>query len=562
MRYLVITSILLLCWQPRVFSQSCLPEGITFTTQSQIDSFPILYPNCTEIEGEVKISGSSIKNLVPLSSVQSIDNNLIIRLNDSLLSLTGLENLASVNGEFLIEHNHWLQNLDGLIGLQSIGNHFRIETCHGLINLNGIEELDTIWGKVGLYKNNNLQTLHGLDSVNYIGGDIWIIKNNALSSCSVTSLCEYLSMPNGSVNIYDNAEGCNSPIEVSDSCGITLPCLPYGNYYFFNQSEIDIFQTNFPACVNLRGNVLISGNDITGLNGLTQVNSISGNLEIKENISLASLTGLDDIDSIGGELIILHNDNLDNMIGLDGLTFVGGYFLISHNENVHDLSGLSNLKNIGGHLDIRGNHELTTIDDLINLESIGGHLSLVFNKSLSNLQGLINLKMISGILMVWNNDELVNLNGLDSINHTTIGDLIIFGNVQLSQCAIESICNYLINPNGNVLLGDNLTGCNSQAEVEEACTVGIPEQRSATQLSTHPNPFTTTTTIEYELTEPSCVQLTIYNAIGEVVYKTEDQVMPQGSHTVTWSPGHLPKGMYYAILRSEDGVVVVKIVKQ
>ena len=33
-------------------SQPCLPEGITFTTQAQIDSFQTNYPVCSEIEGE------------------------------------------------------------------------------------------------------------------------------------------------------------------------------------------------------------------------------------------------------------------------------------------------------------------------------------------------------------------------------------------------------------------------------------------------------------------------------------------------------------------------------
>ena len=41
----------------------CLPEGITFTTQEQIDSFQINYPGCTEIEGDVQICGNDITNL-------------------------------------------------------------------------------------------------------------------------------------------------------------------------------------------------------------------------------------------------------------------------------------------------------------------------------------------------------------------------------------------------------------------------------------------------------------------------------------------------------------------
>jgi len=46
-----------------LLSQGCLPEGITFTTQAQIDSFPINYPGCTEIEGDVGIVGDDIYNL-------------------------------------------------------------------------------------------------------------------------------------------------------------------------------------------------------------------------------------------------------------------------------------------------------------------------------------------------------------------------------------------------------------------------------------------------------------------------------------------------------------------
>ena len=33
----------------------CLPQGIIFTIQAQIDSFQVNYPGCTEIEGYVEI---------------------------------------------------------------------------------------------------------------------------------------------------------------------------------------------------------------------------------------------------------------------------------------------------------------------------------------------------------------------------------------------------------------------------------------------------------------------------------------------------------------------------
>ena len=47
-----------------LYSQSCLPDGITFSTQQQIDNFQIDYPGCSEIEGSVIINGNDITNFV------------------------------------------------------------------------------------------------------------------------------------------------------------------------------------------------------------------------------------------------------------------------------------------------------------------------------------------------------------------------------------------------------------------------------------------------------------------------------------------------------------------
>jgi hypothetical protein len=93
--------------------------------------------------------------------------------------------------------------------------------------------------------------------------------------------------------------------------------------------------------------------------------------------------------------------------------------------------------------------------------------------------------------------------------------------------------------------------------------VDLPEHHNEeSTLQIYPNPFTTSTTIEFELNEPSRVQLTIYNAIGEVIFVVEDRMMLVGKHSFTWSPDRLPQGLYYAVLRSEEGVSVVKMVKQ
>ena len=71
------------------FSQGCLPEGITFTTQEQIDNFQSDYPGCTEIEGNVQIGDynfSDINNLNGLNVLTKIGGNLFF-INNDLLSI-------------------------------------------------------------------------------------------------------------------------------------------------------------------------------------------------------------------------------------------------------------------------------------------------------------------------------------------------------------------------------------------------------------------------------------------------------------------------------------------
>ena len=77
----------------------CLPLGITFNTQQQIDDFPTNYPGCIIIEGYLDIQGfSNITNLNGLSQIVEIGGYLSIISSFSLDDLSGLDNLQSVGG--------------------------------------------------------------------------------------------------------------------------------------------------------------------------------------------------------------------------------------------------------------------------------------------------------------------------------------------------------------------------------------------------------------------------------------------------------------------------------
>lgn len=60
----------------QVFAQSdnpcltCLPQGFTVDTQWGIDNFQTLYPNCTQIDGDVAIRGNLITDLNGLNVIR------------------------------------------------------------------------------------------------------------------------------------------------------------------------------------------------------------------------------------------------------------------------------------------------------------------------------------------------------------------------------------------------------------------------------------------------------------------------------------------------------------
>jgi len=379
--------------QPDQPCESCLPQGITFKNQHHIDLFQTTYPNCTEIEGSVTISGNGILNLYGLSVLTSIGGNLSIGSNSSLTSLTGLENLTSIEGSFWIGANSSLTSLTGLENLTSIGDYLTIFT------------------------NNSLASLNGLDNLTTIGGELRIINNNSLSTCNAQWLCDYLAAPAGVVEIYQNAAGCESVMEVASACG-GLPCLPYGNYRFYSQTDIDIFQAAFSNCSELQGDVIISGVDISGLSGLDIVNSIGGLLYITKT-SLTSLNGLENLTAIGGML------------------------------------------QLGCWIEISGNSSLTSLKGLDSLTSIGGDIG------------------------VSNNSSLTSLSGIDNIDAGSITNLYIHDNTSLSTCHVQSICEYLIMPNGWTQISGNATGCNSFEQVLSACMVGVDESSAAYITPTH-----------------------------------------------------------------------------
>lgn len=288
------------------------------------------------------------------------------------------------------------------------------------------------------------------------------------------------------------------------------------------QTQVNNFPTNYPGCTEMNVSLTISGSNITNLNGLSQLESVTKSIFMFNNPALTSLAGLSNLSNIGAELTIDNCDALTNLNGLENVPFIGGTLtitgnatlnnmsallgiqyingslLVSQNPALTTLAGLDNAAFTGRFLQISNNNALTSISSLDNMTEVGNNvntngrfLSIGSNPNLTTIDGLHNLVSVGTDFEIVNNGNLVTLDAFNSLQTiggefaitgnpdltsvlefgaiTSIGGgLTISNNNLLSDCAAQGICDFLDGP-GLAIIGSNDPGCNSVAEVEAEC---------------------------------------------------------------------------------------------
>jgi len=324
----------------------------------------------------------------------------------------------------------------------------------------------------------------------------------------------------------------------------TGQCLPEG-ISFSTQEEIDNFQINYPGCTEIEGDVNIgyfspNGTNINNLEGLSTINTIGGDLTIICN-DIPNFSGLDNLVSVGGSLEIHSNHNITNMTGFENLVSVGLELGIHNSNGLQDLSGLENLSFIGGSL-------------TIGIFDYG-------NPSLSNIQSLEGLLSIGGSLEINSNDILTSLEGLENITVSSISDLLITYNASLTTCEIQSICDYLDGPNGTIEIHDNAPGCNSQQDVEDACWNNVEEIGINNQFTISPNPNSGFINLRLVINAERIVICDLLNISGVKVMSLINEMKKPGTHEMEIDLNDLPAGVYFCVLKTNNGIQTKKIVK-
>ena len=462
-------------------STTCFPNEMIFSNQAQVDIFPSLFPNCTEITGDVKITGT-VNNLDSLIQITTIAGDLSIDFSE-LISLTGLDNLTEVGSLFRINKNSNLINLNGLEGLTSVGDAFvindnyKLSSLNGLSNLesvehnfyigemdsvivgfdqfsdltglenltkvggsfllynlenitslSGFENLDTIGLSLELYGNDGLESLVGVEGIAHIGGGVQVVDHQNLTSFTGF---ENIELINGNFIIVGNPllEDISAINNVHTINGLLV----------INDTEVLTSLAEFSSLVNVETLQVAYNASLTSLSGLENVNTTNlTDLRIFDNpmLSFCNEPNVCDYIAGGGSTNISNNAFGCNDIMLlieicnpSGATCSLGNVTLSTQSEVDNFPGLfPNCTEVLGDLIIQG--DMNNLDSLEQITSVDGYLKVDQCDNLISLNGLNNMTSVGG-LEITNLINIKNLNGLENLNEVVTTGIVIGGNDSL-----------------------------------------------------------------------------------------------------------------------------------
>jgi len=235
-----------------------------------------------------------------------------------------------------------------------------------------------------------------------------------------------------------------------------------------SSSSVNMDISGFSNLLTVSGDLTIQGNSgLNSLAGFGNLVSVGTRLRIDDNPLLTSLSGLENLISVGGDVQIQSNASLLNLNGIQGLNQINGELFIGFNESLTSLQGLNNIESIDGRMYISSCAALNDMSSLENLLSIGDYL-FISQCGVTSLDGLNNLQSIGTYLNVQLNFDLTSIGAL---NHPiSIGSYISFtNNIQLSDCAVQSVCEVLAVDQSLVSANGNAPGCAFTDQIVQAC---------------------------------------------------------------------------------------------
>lgn len=238
-------------------AQSCLPGGITFSTQAQIDAFPTNYPGCTQILGDVCIGDCTL----PFT-------------NTNISNLNGLSQLTSIN-KLWIRTNPNLNDLSPLYGLENVPNGLNLNLTASTI-INGFNSLIHVGGILSFHG--------GITSITGFNAVTTPYVNIQLTSSQLTSIDGFNNIESARYLFFSDNSNLTSVIGFQNL-----------NTIYFGDPSL--------------GGLVLRNSGLDNLTFLANVSSIE-QFKIENNANLTSLNDLTNLGTITGNVTITSNPNL------------------------------------------------------------------------------------------------------------------------------------------------------------------------------------------------------------------------------------------------------------
>lgn len=452
------------------FSQDKSLKNWYFSSQEEIDQFPINYPTYTSLMGDVKIEGPDITNLDSLTQITEIEGELQIINCDTLISVTGLSNLQSIGGIYFhrnrrlktidcfsnitlipgrlsLELNDSLTDLSSFQNITEVQNGFRFSSCILIENLDDFTKLTKVGTSLIITSNPALKNISGFNNTDslfqtYIGSNSSLKSITGLQNLERTGN-QFSIIGNDSLtelNFPNLRHSDDIKIESNDALQIIeFPSLQISNELYISDNK-KLLNLNGFSNLDSVSTLVIDNNDILRsidaisdinvtkgyfriewndslqhINGFNNVKSLSS-ISISENRNLTSITGFHNIDTVYNDLIFYKQLKLTVFDAFNHLQDIGGDLDLSFSMELRNCPNFNSLRKIGGNFTLLRFDALTDLTGFSLLGSIGGSALIKSNFGLTNLNGLQSLYVVKRDLVIENNDDLISLNGLENLH--------------------------------------------------------------------------------------------------------------------------------------------------
>lgn len=354
----------------------------------------------------------------------------------SLLRITGLAQVCGTNG-ILLENQAQVDAFATTYpGCTQVG---QLEiTGSGITNLNGLGGITSIQMVLNIHDCPNLTTMGGL---NLNGIDALSLTNNAL----LTDFAGFESVTSLQLSVIN----CPAITSLSGLGNVTN----LSNIYLEGTAI-----TNFTALTSLTqlGTIELVGPNpnLKNFEGFEAATTLAGGVTVGEGMVMTDFTGLD---NVTGMFYLNIRGKLDSFKGLGSLQSTLGWLDVYDTADIPNFKGLNSLNFVD-----RLTSASPALTSLEGLETLG---STVFGVAIvsAKIQNLTGLSGMSSLNLTLLNNAL--LTDLTAVENTPISGLRIEGSPLLTDCAVKSICIYLLNATNPVTLAGNATGCNTREQI-------------------------------------------------------------------------------------------------